>query len=122
MPKRVQKRADSFVGKTAGGKTADCEVAYVTEEFAAREKHKARLLRKTQWWKAKCAPGICYYCNSVIAPSELTMDHIIPVSRGGMSVKSNIAPACKACNDRKKHTLPHEWALGLESLNQRSGV
>ncbi|MBF0567396.1 MAG: HNH endonuclease [Nitrospirae bacterium] len=108
MPKRVQKRVDN--------PAADGEVVCVSEAFVKREKQKARLLRKTPWWKAKCSIGTCYYCNSSIHPSELTMDHIIPVSRGGMSVKSNIAAACKGCNDRKKHTLPFMWAEYMESI------
>ncbi|MBF0554375.1 MAG: HNH endonuclease [Nitrospirae bacterium] len=123
MPKRVQKRADN--PRASSGfdcAYADGEVACVSEAFVKREKQKARLLRKTPWWKAKCSVGTCYYCNSSVPPSELTMDHIIPVSRGGMSIKSNVAVACKGCNDRKKHTLPFRWTEYMEGLGQPSGV
>lgn len=37
------------------------------------------------------------------------MDHIVPLIRGGKSVKSNIVTACKTCNSQKKHLLPIEW-------------
>ncbi|MEO5359570.1 MAG: HNH endonuclease [Nitrospirota bacterium] len=117
MPKRVRKRA--------GNSAPDSEIACIneiSEAFVKREKQKARLLRKTPWWKDKCSTGKCYYCNSAIPPSELTMDHIIPVSKGGMSIKSNIAPACKDCNVRKKHALPFEWSDYMESLNKSSDV
>ncbi|RJP75532.1 MAG: HNH endonuclease [Desulfobacteraceae bacterium] len=74
-----------------------------------REKQKARELRKSQWWKRKCAKGICGYCNQPTAPGDLTMDHMIPISRGGKSVKGNVIPCCKECNNRKKELLPLEW-------------
>jgi len=47
----------------------------VPEEDVRKEKQKARELRKTQWWKRKCAEGRCYYCGRDFKPSELTMDH-----------------------------------------------
>jgi len=42
-------------------------------------------------------------------PGELTMDHIVPVARGGRSTRGNIVPCCKECNIRKKQLLPMEW-------------
>jgi 5-methylcytosine-specific restriction endonuclease McrA len=78
-------------------------------DFIAREKYKARELRQTQWWKRKCAKGICYYCGQKVSPKKLTMDHIIPISRGGKTTKSNVTPACKECNTKKKTMLPFEW-------------
>ena len=40
----------------------------------------------------------CYYCNST---EHLTIDHLVPLSRGGSNTPDNIVPACKACNSRK---------------------
>ncbi len=42
-------------------------------------------------------------------PKELTLDHIVPVARGGRSTRNNCVPACKECNNRKKNLLPLEW-------------
>ena len=81
-----------------------------------REKNKARELRASQWWKRKCAKGVCYYCNQTFPAKELTMDHIVPVSRGGKSTKGNIVPACKDCNNKKKQLLPMEWEEYLSGL------
>ncbi|MBF0345510.1 MAG: HNH endonuclease [Nitrospirae bacterium] len=89
---------------------------HVTESYIKKEKAKARLLRKTAWWKRKCSRGICHYCNSSITPSQITMDHIIPLSKGGASVKSNIVTACKPCNTQKQHNLPYQWTSYMESL------
>jgi 5-methylcytosine-specific restriction endonuclease McrA len=36
------------------------------------------------------------------------MDHILPVVRGGKSVKSNCVPCCKECNNEKKYLTPAE--------------
>lgn len=88
-----------------------------TEEDIKKERAKARTLRKTQWWKRKCAEGICYYCRKKIKPTDITMDHIVPVIRGGKSTKGNVVPVCKECNNKKKHLLPLEWQEHLERLS-----
>lgn len=79
------------------------------EEDITRERRKARELRSSEWWKRKLAKGICYYCGRSFPAKELTMDHIVPVSRGGKSTKGNIVTACKECNNAKKQLLPMEW-------------
>ncbi|NOS35656.1 MAG: HNH endonuclease [Deltaproteobacteria bacterium] len=88
----------------------------VTEEEIKRERARARELRQSQWWKNRRGKGICHYCHQSFPPSELTMDHIIPVIRGGKSKKGNIVPCCKECNNKKKHMVPSEWEGYLESL------
>jgi len=87
----------------------------LSEADIKRERHKARQLRESQWWKRCLAKGICYYCKSLTPPKELTMDHIVPVSRGGRSTKGNVVPACKECNNKKKQLLPMEWDEYLKS-------
>ncbi len=82
---------------------------FVSEEDIKREKSRARELRHTRWWRQKCAKGICYYCGRHIRPSDLTMDHVVPLIRGGKSIKNNLVPACKECNNKKKYLLPMEW-------------
>ncbi len=79
------------------------------EEDIKRERNKARELRRSQWWKRRCAKGVCYYCGRAVSPKELTMDHIVPIARGGRSTKSNVVSSCKDCNNKKKQFLPMEW-------------
>jgi len=93
-------------------------ISYVTEEEIRKERAKARELRHTQWWKRKCASGECYYCKEKRKPKDLTMDHIVPIIRGGRSTKGNVVPVCKECNDRKKYFLPLEWEEYLERLRK----
>jgi len=85
----------------------------IDEEAIRRERHKARELRETQWWKRRLAKGVCGYCGQPTPPRELTMDHIVPVARGGRSTRGNVVPACKECNTKKKQLLPMEWSQYL---------
>ena len=70
-------------------------------EHEKSEREKARELRKSSWWKTIRGQGICHYCKARFSPHQITMDHVIPISSGGKSVKSNIVPACKNCNTEK---------------------
>lgn len=88
------------------------------EKQIKRERNKARELRSSQWWKRRCAKGRCHYCGGQVPPAELTMDHIVPIARGGKSTKGNIVPACKTCNTTKKELLPMEWEAYLNSCRQ----
>ena len=77
----------------------------VTDEEIAKERAKAKELKRTAWWKRKKADGICYYCRKTFPVQELTMAHLVPLIRGGKSVKANLVPACKPCNFAKKNEL-----------------
>ncbi|MBI3598449.1 MAG: HNH endonuclease [Nitrospirae bacterium] len=79
------------------------------EDAIAHEKNKGRLLRTSSWWKQKCAQGVCSYCGNKVAPSEITMDHVVPLIRGGRSVHGNLVPACKPCNNKKRAQLLMDW-------------
>jgi 5-methylcytosine-specific restriction protein A len=92
------------------------EIDIVTEEELRREKEKARSLRRTHWWDRKVQKGVCHYCHSDVGRERLTMDHVVPLSRGGRSKKGNIVPACKECNNKKKSMVPLEWEEYIETL------
>jgi hypothetical protein len=74
-----------------------------------REKLKARELKETQWWKQKLAAGICHYCEQKFEKELLTMDHLIPIGRGGHSTKGNVVVACKDCNSKKQSLTDTEF-------------
>ncbi len=88
------------------------------ESDIKKERHKARTLRESQWWKRRLAKEVCYYCGRSTSCKELTMDHIVPISRGGKSTKSNLVPACKECNNKKKQLLPMEWEEYLAEFDK----
>ena len=76
-----------------------------------RERTKARELRATDWWRAQLAKGECHYCHRHVGAENLTMDHVIPVARGGRSTRGNCVPCCKECNNAKKAYTPAEQIL-----------
>jgi 5-methylcytosine-specific restriction endonuclease McrA len=51
----------------------------------------------------------CAYCGK---PGKLTIDHIIPISRGGLNVIENIVPACQTCNFSKSASELRTWIFG----------
>jgi 5-methylcytosine-specific restriction protein A len=81
-----------------------------------RERGRARELRASPWWKRRIADGVCFYCRRRVGGRALTMDHVVPLGRGGRSVRGNVAPACQDCNARKKWMLPVEWQEYLDRL------
>ncbi len=82
-----------------------------TPEHQKREKSKARDLRKTQWWKSQLGRGVCAYCLGKFASDDLTMDHMVPIVRGGLSSKKNCVPCCKVCNSKKGSKTMSEMAM-----------
>ncbi|MGR3317986.1 MAG: HNH endonuclease [Candidatus Anammoxibacter sp.] len=77
----------------------------------AREKTKAKELKKTQWWRDKLNQGTCHYCKKKYDHEDITMDHVVPMARGGKSTRSNIVPCCRDCNSAKKYLTPAEIVL-----------
>jgi len=53
-----------------------------------------------------------------ILVSDITMDHLVPIVRGGRSTQGNVVPACKDCNSKKKYLLPMEWEEYLATLRK----
>ncbi len=90
--------------------------APVDPDVLRRARARARELRATQWWKRRIAAGVCFYCRREVGPRALTMDHIVPLGRGGRSVRGNVVAACKTCNTRKRSLVPVEWEEYLRSL------
>jgi len=85
--------------------------AAASPEHQKRERKKAQELKQSTWWKNQKGKGICYHCKQRFPPQELTMDHIVPIARGGFSNKKNCVPSCKAGNTKRKYYLPEELAL-----------
>lgn len=88
---------------------ADYFITDITEQEIRRERDKGRDLRRSRWWQNRLAKGICHFCGGTFPPDQLTMDHLVPVARGGKSTHGNVVPACQGCNSRKKYLLPIEW-------------
>lgn len=55
----------------------------------------------------------CQYCTRVLGSAELTLDHVLPRSRGGPSSWENLVACCHTCNHKKGNQLPHEANMKL---------
>jgi len=56
---------------------------------------------------------ICMYCGSRFQDRELSRDHIIPLSKGGVDRWSNVITACKRCNNHKAGRTPEQAGMEL---------
>jgi len=66
--------------------------------------------RKNVVWRDKYK---CQYCGNKFCFIDLTMDHIVPKSRGGDKTWTNIVACCKRCNNRKGDRTPEEAKMPL---------
>lgn len=55
----------------------------------------------------------CAYCSTILSSSQLTRDHINPVSKGGKDIWMNVIAACKACNNIKADRTPEQAHMPL---------
>lgn len=55
----------------------------------------------------------CQYCNNTSSDRTLTIDHIIPKSRGGKTSWDNLVAACLKCNSKKGNKTPEEAGMVL---------
>lgn len=87
------------------------------EAARRKERQKAKELKKSRWWQNLIQKTHCYYCNVSIQREDVTMDHIVPISRGGKSSKGNLVPCCHPCNEQKRSLTAVEW-LSLQANRQ----
>jgi 5-methylcytosine-specific restriction endonuclease McrA len=61
----------------------------------------------------------CQYCGAMPPRKDLTLDHVLPRSRGGKTTWENVVAACKKCNGRKGSRTPEEAHMKLPALPKR---
>lgn len=65
------------------------------------------MLTSTEWLAILVeSQGHCHYCDK---EAKLTMDHVIPLSKGGKHSKDNVVAACQHCNSSKNARMLEEW-------------
>ncbi|MDQ1256132.1 MAG: hypothetical protein QG656_728 [Candidatus Hydrogenedentes bacterium] len=72
--------------------------------------HEVRFSRRNIFERDKNA---CQYCGKRLAKSDLTIDHVVPRSRGGRDTWDNLVLACVACNVKKGNRTPDEAYMPL---------
>ena len=66
--------------------------------------------RQNVIWRDK---NVCQYCSCVFTTEQLTVDHIIPRSKGGLNTWENLVAACKKCNQKKGDNTPEQANMKL---------
>lgn len=61
----------------------------------------------------------CQYCGKRFSSAELSLDHVVPTSRGGKSSWENVVCACLKCNVKKGNRLPSECGMELRKRPAR---
>jgi 5-methylcytosine-specific restriction endonuclease McrA len=64
----------------------------------------------------------CQYCAGVFASSKLTLDHVLPRSRGGRDTWENLVACCYSCNSRKADRTPEEAGMALVKVPRAVNV
>ncbi len=82
--------------------------AYVFNLHTTSSSEARRLWRRKikERWDYECA-----YCGS---EEDITIDHVVPRSKGGMDIPKNMVCCCDSCNQDKAHTPWKEWYLSQE--------
>lgn len=81
------------------------------------------MIKKVAKWKRRIPQGnypICFLCGKPITSvDELSQEHLVPLSRSGRTVPSNIVVAHKACNAKKGNMTYEEWIIYQERQRRR---
>ncbi len=98
----------------------DRRIAGVTNSFTLpkilrlysrhKSEKKVRFSRQNLFWRDAFK---CQYCLEIHSASLLTIDHVLPQSRGGKTSWENVVSACAPCNTKKGNKLPHEANMRL---------
>jgi 5-methylcytosine-specific restriction endonuclease McrA len=57
--------------------------------------------------------SMCMYCGDRHDVLQLTRDHVVPISKGGRDIWSNVVTACRSCNTRKGNRSPERASMPL---------
>lgn len=82
-------------GESAAAKRANGTPALTNRTLFQRDRH------------------LCGYCGKVFSDLRLTREHVIPVSRGGKDIWTNVVTACERCNNKKDNKLLEECGMQL---------
>jgi hypothetical protein len=112
----AKRRADGAVRQRLSRESRDAGVTGVTRDVIPRPF--ARVVMERDDYR-------CVYCGAQSTVQQegsrksiLSIDHIIPVTRGGKTAIPNLACCCKLCNGEKNDRTPEEWGLAPEYLSQ----
>jgi 5-methylcytosine-specific restriction endonuclease McrA len=85
-------------------------IRLVTYVKVPRDTHRRKITRRAVFARDRWT---CQYCGS---RSNLTVDHVVPRSKGGASSWENIVTSCAPCNRRKGNALPRHAGMSLRHV------
>jgi 5-methylcytosine-specific restriction endonuclease McrA len=77
----------------------------ILKSYISKRKFTIPCNRKNVFWRDNY---ICQYCENKFSYGNLTMDHVVPKSKGGHRIWTNITTACHKCNSKKANKTPQE--------------
>ena len=96
------------------GVTESFELPKILRLYARHKSdRKVRFSRHNVFWRDSFQ---CQYCLKKHLTSQLTIDHVLPQSRGGKTTWENIVTCCSPCNTKKGNKLPHEAGMKLNKV------
>jgi len=86
--------------------------AYLFNLHVTKSSEAKRIWRRDirEKWSHRCA-----YCGS---DADITIDHIVPLSKGGLDFTNNVVACCKSCNQSKGHTPVMKWYENQEFFTE----
>lgn len=140
-PKSPRRRGVYIDGKFRPDRCADCEKPCIGNRCrqcaaASRRVRASSDHRSKRWQRELAAPGLsekkraalrrrwvgqgrsCAYCS---APAT-TLDHVVPLVRGGTNYEGNLVPCCRRCNSSKAGRTIIEWRTGRRLPQMREVV
>ena len=60
--------------------------------------------------------NLCLYCGGEFPISDLSRDHVKPISKGGKDIWTNVVSSCRRCNNRKADRSPEEARMELLAI------
>lgn len=120
---------------SAGVRCRACAADFVRQGAPASERRHEQARRRQ--WRDRAAPGLnhwrkrrplldkwrsqgrgCAYCDGAAE----TIDHVIPLARGGTNYEGNLVPCCLSCNADKRERVITEWRLAKQAKADRTPV
>lgn len=71
----------------------------------------SKKFNRSRVWNKKAHE--CHWCGIALTFETMTLDHVIPISKGGSNQLGNLVPSCFACNNAKGDLDPIDFALSL---------
>lgn len=112
-------------------RTVVCSSCYgkITSKVGNHCSNTAGILTASIWLKIlERSGGNCYYCKASVGFAHLTIEHILPISKGGTNEECNLAAACEQCNSSKRDRSLLDWQRRIEAkrllthLQQKLGL